>query len=136
MCKMYKHVQYVIVGAERWSIVTSIIYYKTFGFGSSVRNILFFQAEDGIRDAQESRRLGDVYKRQRYQRPSCAGPLTATCLRSNTKKKYINTETVPTTKTIFSILAPARAAMLKCGAMRGPTQSGLNVSMILSLIHI
>ena len=26
----------------------------------------FFQAEDGIRDAQESRGLGDVYKRQRY----------------------------------------------------------------------
>ena len=26
----------------------------------------FFQAEDGIRDAQESRGLGDVYKRQGY----------------------------------------------------------------------
>ena len=26
----------------------------------------FFQAEDGIRDAQESRGLGDVYKRQVY----------------------------------------------------------------------
>src|SRR5674536_388595 len=30
--------------------------------GSSV--CFFFQAEDGIRDAQESRGLGDVYKRQ------------------------------------------------------------------------
>ena len=29
----------------------------------------FFQAEDGIRDAQESRGLGDVYKRQRWQSP-------------------------------------------------------------------
>src|SRR5674536_385456 len=28
----------------------------------------FFQAEDGIRDAQESRGLGDVYKRQSYRR--------------------------------------------------------------------
>ena len=28
----------------------------------------FFQAEDGIRDAQESRGLGDVYKRQEYIR--------------------------------------------------------------------
>eukprot|EP01015_Nassula_variabilis_P006352 TRINITY_DN1483_c0_g1_i2.p2 TRINITY_DN1483_c0_g1~~TRINITY_DN1483_c0_g1_i2.p2 ORF type:complete len:210 (+),score=56.40 TRINITY_DN1483_c0_g1_i2:50-679(+) len=28
--------------------------------------IFFFQAEDGIRDAQESRGLGDVYKRQVY----------------------------------------------------------------------
>ena len=27
----------------------------------------FFQAEDGIRDAQESRGLGDVYKRQRLR---------------------------------------------------------------------
>ena len=27
-----------------------------------------FQAEDGIRDAQESRGLGDVYKRQRHHR--------------------------------------------------------------------
>ena len=26
----------------------------------------FFQAEDGIRDAQESRGLGDVYKRQAH----------------------------------------------------------------------
>jgi len=26
----------------------------------------FFQAEDGIRDAQESRGLGDVYKRQQW----------------------------------------------------------------------
>src|SRR5674536_320081 len=30
----------------------------------------FFQAEDGIRDAQESRGLGDVYKRQCLVRPS------------------------------------------------------------------
>ena len=28
----------------------------------------FFQAEDGIRDAQESRGLGDVYKRQAFTR--------------------------------------------------------------------
>ena len=28
--------------------------------------LFFFQAEDGIRDAQESRGLGDVYKRQGY----------------------------------------------------------------------
>ena len=27
-------------------------------------DFFFFQAEDGIRDAQESRGLGDVYKRQ------------------------------------------------------------------------
>ena len=30
----------------------------------------FFQAEDGIRDAQESRGLGDVYKRQEEEAPA------------------------------------------------------------------
>ena len=35
----------------------------------------FFQAEDGIRDAQESRGLGDVYKRQSVNRMPCS----ATC---------------------------------------------------------
>src|SRR5674536_380527 len=43
----------------------------------------FFQAEDGIREAQESRGLGDVYKRQSLgsPRPTCRcfadGPATA-----------------------------------------------------------
>ena len=32
--------------------------------GGEVGSFFFFQAEDGIRDAQESRGLGDVYKRQ------------------------------------------------------------------------
>ena len=32
--------------------------------GQTVAKVFFFQAEDGIRDAQESRGLGDVYKRQ------------------------------------------------------------------------
>ena len=33
--------------------------------GVYIFGFFFFQAEDGIRDAQESRGLGDVYKRQR-----------------------------------------------------------------------
>ena len=33
-----------------------------------ISGVFFFQAEDGIRDAQESRGLGDVYKRQIEQR--------------------------------------------------------------------
>ena len=32
--------------------------------GTSSRRMLFFQAEDGIRDVERSRGLGDVYKRQ------------------------------------------------------------------------
>ena len=40
------------IGVEKWMKCNSFIS----GF--------FFQAEDGIRDAQESRGLGDVYKRQ------------------------------------------------------------------------
>ena len=39
-------------------MVTSIAYFDLKGL------FFFFQAEDGIRDAQESRGLGDVYKRQ------------------------------------------------------------------------
>ena len=37
----------------------------------------FFQAEDGIRDAQESRGLGDVYKRQHMERDAFADRLGA-----------------------------------------------------------
>ena len=33
-------------------------------------DFFFFQAEDGIRDAQESRGLGDVYKRQAHRQPA------------------------------------------------------------------
>ena len=36
----------------------------THKFISFFNFVCFFQAEDGIRDAQESRGLGDVYKRQ------------------------------------------------------------------------
>ncbi len=40
------------------------------GIGARIDDVetvfFFFQAEDGIRDAQESRGLGDVYKRQDY----------------------------------------------------------------------
>ena len=36
----------------------------------------FFQAEDGIRDAQESRGLGDVYKRQPAYQPPIPQPVT------------------------------------------------------------
>ena len=41
------------VGVWLFSVV--VVYFFCF---------FFFQAEDGIRDAQESRGLGDVYKRQ------------------------------------------------------------------------
>src|SRR5674536_152615 len=38
----------------------------------------FFQAEDGIRDAQESRGLGDVYKRQPWYSSHSQGAARAT----------------------------------------------------------
>ena len=40
------------------------MFYLIFFFFFFIFFIFFFQAEDGIRDAQESRGLGDVYKRQ------------------------------------------------------------------------
>ena len=39
-----------------WSVLTAILSLPFCGF--------FFQAEDGIRDVERSRGLGDVYKRQ------------------------------------------------------------------------
>ena len=36
---------------------------------SRVARCLFFQAEDGIRDVERSRGLGDVYKRQVFSLP-------------------------------------------------------------------
>eukprot|EP00658_Telonema_sp_P-2_P061951 TRINITY_DN50609_c0_g1_i1.p1 TRINITY_DN50609_c0_g1~~TRINITY_DN50609_c0_g1_i1.p1 ORF type:complete len:331 (-),score=63.89 TRINITY_DN50609_c0_g1_i1:99-1091(-) len=50
---------------------------KTFVLCHDILDIVFgffffFQAEDGIRDAQESRGLGDVYKRQRVERDTTA----------------------------------------------------------------
>ena len=39
--------------------------------------LFFFQAEDGIRDAQESRGLGDVYKRQIQDINAVRGPIEA-----------------------------------------------------------
>eukprot|EP00658_Telonema_sp_P-2_P002161 TRINITY_DN10819_c0_g1_i2.p1 TRINITY_DN10819_c0_g1~~TRINITY_DN10819_c0_g1_i2.p1 ORF type:complete len:132 (-),score=30.14 TRINITY_DN10819_c0_g1_i2:70-465(-) len=50
----------------------------------------FFQAEDGIRDAQESRGLGDVYKRQALHRY-----LTTTTAPTN--KSHTTFTTIPAT---------------------------------------
>src|SRR5678816_2060595 len=44
--------------------------------------IFFFQAEDGIRDAQESRGLGDVYKRQPTATPAAPATETAAAVAS------------------------------------------------------
>ena len=41
-----------------------MLIYMRSGTSLVVAVFFFFQAEDGIRDAQESRGLGDVYKRQ------------------------------------------------------------------------
>ena len=44
------------------------VYRREF-IGGGLNVVFFFQAEDGIRDAQESRGLGDVYKRQVIKHP-------------------------------------------------------------------
>ena len=61
---------------------------------SDVHCSVFFQAEDGIRDAQESRGLGDVYKRQ-------ARPLDEIDPRLRTR--LLDVERC----TVFAILAPS-----------------------------
>ena len=47
------------------------------GVEEEYKLVFLFQAEDGIRDAQESRGLGDVYKRQPLHR--CLPFVTGTC---------------------------------------------------------
>src|SRR5665254_14934 len=51
-----------------------------------LRCVFFFQAEDGIRDAQESRGLGDVYKRQGK---SCAFALVCETSKTYPCAKYV-----------------------------------------------
>ena len=50
----------------------------------------FFQAEDGIRDAQESRGLGDVYKRQIMKLYKDHGHLPRHYMRRHTVDEIIN----------------------------------------------
>ena len=50
----------------------------------------FFQAEDSIRDAQESRGLGDVYKRQIHDRVNYA--TTRSFVRVDAKQRIIALE--------------------------------------------
>ena len=51
---------------SRWVGVRMCVVRVLMNGGEEHFNVVFFffQAEDGIRDAQESRGLGDVYKRQ------------------------------------------------------------------------
>eukprot|EP00658_Telonema_sp_P-2_P079650 TRINITY_DN7759_c0_g1_i2.p1 TRINITY_DN7759_c0_g1~~TRINITY_DN7759_c0_g1_i2.p1 ORF type:complete len:154 (-),score=30.83 TRINITY_DN7759_c0_g1_i2:6-467(-) len=51
----------------------------------------FFQAEDGIRDAQESRGLGDVYKRQiLYRHPSTSRTLSLNLLNMSMRTPIVH----------------------------------------------
>ena len=47
-----------------------VLFYMYFFFFIVFLFVLFFQAEDGIRDLVRSRGLGDVYKRQKYFKSS------------------------------------------------------------------
>ena len=52
----------------------------------------FFQAEDGIRDAQESRGLGDVYKRQTFATAFVCGKSKQVFKVLNNRKIFRNTD--------------------------------------------
>ena len=78
--------------------------------------LFFFQAEDGIRDAQESRGLGDVYKRQEAESPCqrVEGPTPQLATKRSLVPgvlfffRWYRHSLVPhtKTKTIFSTLKP------------------------------
>ena len=46
----------------------NVLFRDRFGVRRTSPSVVFFQAEDGIRDLVRSRGLGDVYKRQAFQR--------------------------------------------------------------------
>ena len=54
----------VLVVCVRTCIQWCLWFFELYAAEVSCVLCFFFQAEDGIRDAQESRGLGDVYKRQ------------------------------------------------------------------------
>eukprot|EP00658_Telonema_sp_P-2_P034908 TRINITY_DN25458_c0_g1_i2.p1 TRINITY_DN25458_c0_g1~~TRINITY_DN25458_c0_g1_i2.p1 ORF type:complete len:128 (+),score=30.47 TRINITY_DN25458_c0_g1_i2:54-437(+) len=65
-------------------LLTYFILFFVFVFSSSSgHTIFFFQAEDGIRDAQESRGLGDVYKRQNLEGYGVSADTLTVTLTSN-----------------------------------------------------
>ena len=61
---------YIVLINLWWYVAAVKGVLKTDNFIILCYYIFFFQAEDGIRDAQESRGLGDVYKRQSMARLS------------------------------------------------------------------
>ena len=69
----------------------------------------FFQAEDGIRDAQESRGLGDVYKRQIILSLNLLLDLfmsVSSILNKNFESKFFFFACSVTTKLIKAVLTP------------------------------
>ncbi len=58
MCKAREHIHTIIVYTKHYCDESSDV---------DVVFFFFFQAEDGIRDVERSRGLGDVYKRQDYR---------------------------------------------------------------------
>ena len=69
----------------------------------------FFQAEDGIRDAQESRGLGDVYKRQLNNISLSAGKKT---LKSNSVESAFKTQSYMVKNTLCRTAFSANLPMI------------------------
>eukprot|EP00658_Telonema_sp_P-2_P009563 TRINITY_DN1356_c0_g1_i14.p1 TRINITY_DN1356_c0_g1~~TRINITY_DN1356_c0_g1_i14.p1 ORF type:complete len:118 (+),score=26.59 TRINITY_DN1356_c0_g1_i14:83-436(+) len=81
----------------------------------------FFQAEDGIRDAQESRGLGDVYKRQVIFTP-CFSKVPMACPSAPGSFFSIST----TTKVLGDFDAvPARVDLLLAQGIRRERKAGV-----------
>eukprot|EP00658_Telonema_sp_P-2_P014589 TRINITY_DN15545_c0_g1_i2.p1 TRINITY_DN15545_c0_g1~~TRINITY_DN15545_c0_g1_i2.p1 ORF type:complete len:100 (-),score=13.37 TRINITY_DN15545_c0_g1_i2:66-365(-) len=95
--------------------------------------VLFFQAEDGIRDAQESRGLGDVYKRQLDRRPGIG---LESMSRSLPPLRSMHTvPAIETDKPMSRYVRSSSSLPVKqCTTSGGRCSNCL--SMALSLIHI
>eukprot|EP00658_Telonema_sp_P-2_P046590 TRINITY_DN34831_c0_g1_i1.p1 TRINITY_DN34831_c0_g1~~TRINITY_DN34831_c0_g1_i1.p1 ORF type:complete len:109 (-),score=27.03 TRINITY_DN34831_c0_g1_i1:100-426(-) len=98
----------------------------------------FFQAEDGIRDAQESRGLGDVYKRQWWGHIRGGLLYQGTCHRLMTEVLLTEIGRRPMSDSTLEREGYSLAAGLALGLVslgKGGKSSGFE-DLHLSLIHI
>ena len=63
----------MVVSGLGWVGNVAECLFKLVSAGRACRRRFFFQAEDGIRDVERSRGLGDVYKRQFQKGPYMLG---------------------------------------------------------------
>eukprot|EP00658_Telonema_sp_P-2_P061487 TRINITY_DN50193_c0_g1_i1.p1 TRINITY_DN50193_c0_g1~~TRINITY_DN50193_c0_g1_i1.p1 ORF type:complete len:136 (-),score=28.70 TRINITY_DN50193_c0_g1_i1:136-543(-) len=88
----------------------------------------FFQAEDGIRDAQESRGLGDVYKRQLFRKLMRRFLYAAIAHAAGPDKFSFMNYGVPVSRASCAVFPDEKMQLaMYTGLLRGKSLEGLRV---------